>query len=124
MGFISQKLRDSARGRDCTLQLPGICNHDPETTVLAHLRSDVKGVGNKSDDWHACFCCSACHEALDQRPHMVMCWHVLRALQRTQKYWFEYGYITIATKPIPGPHTTSKSLPPRKLFSAGRDRRR
>lgn len=34
----SDKLRKSARGQDCTLQIPVVCNRDPATTVLAHRR--------------------------------------------------------------------------------------
>lgn len=37
--FRSKALRDSARGQCCTLQIPGICNSNPETTVLCHLPS-------------------------------------------------------------------------------------
>ena len=47
MRVISQKLRDSARGQDCTLRLPGICNFDSATTVLAHLPCGQKGMGMK-----------------------------------------------------------------------------
>jgi hypothetical protein len=115
VGIVSQRLRDSARGQQCSLQLPGICNHDPETTVLAHLRSDVKGMGNKGDDWYAVFACSACHAVLDERAHMVLCWHILLALQRTQKFWFEQGYLTVTAQPT-GPKKTSKSLLPKQLF--------
>ena len=83
--------------------------------MLAHLRSDVKGMGNKGDDWYAVFACSACHAVLDERAHMVLCWHILLALQRTQKFWFEQGYLTVATQPT-GPKKTSKSLLPKQLF--------
>ena len=120
MGFVSQALRDSARNRGCSLQLPGICNHDPKTTVLAHLSSPVKGMGNKSDDWHAVFACSACHEALDQKVWAVD-WYILRGLQRTQRFWFEHGLLTVGTGDKPtDPKLTSKSLPPRKLFGRKR----
>ncbi|ECK2143415.1 DUF1364 domain-containing protein, partial [Salmonella enterica subsp. enterica serovar Enteritidis] len=29
-------LRKAARGRECQVRIPGYCNHNPETTVLAH----------------------------------------------------------------------------------------
>ena len=31
------KLRKSAKGQLCLVRLPGVCNHNAETTVLAHL---------------------------------------------------------------------------------------
>lgn len=34
----SVNLRKTARGRECQLRVPGVCNFNPETTVLAHYR--------------------------------------------------------------------------------------
>ncbi|HBS0984508.1 DUF1364 family protein, partial [Klebsiella pneumoniae] len=31
-------LRKAARGRECTVRIPGYCNGNPETSVLAHYR--------------------------------------------------------------------------------------
>ncbi len=31
-------LRKAARGQMCTVRIPGYCNHDPETSVLAHSK--------------------------------------------------------------------------------------
>ncbi|MGP0834860.1 nuclease domain-containing protein [Serratia sp. CY85251] len=45
--FRSKVLRDSARGHCCTLQIPGICNGNTETTVLCHLPSPTHGMGYK-----------------------------------------------------------------------------
>ena len=96
MGMVSQRLRDSARGQQCSLQFPGVCNRDPATTVLAHLPSPVKGMGNKGDDFFAVFACSNCHERLDLHNVDQEC--VVRALQRTMKFWIENGYLMIADK--------------------------
>ncbi len=30
-------LRKAARGRECQVRIPGVCNGNPETTVLAHI---------------------------------------------------------------------------------------
>lgn len=55
-----------ARGRECLVRLPGICNHNPETTILAHYRlSGLCGVGLKPPDFLGAHCCSACHSACD-----------------------------------------------------------
>jgi len=67
----SKKLRDSARDEECTLRLPGVCNGNPQTVVLAHLRCfGGGGMGTKPDDTAAIYCCSDCHDVLDGRRHM------------------------------------------------------
>ncbi len=94
MGEVIPKLRASARGQECTLHLP-CCNYNPDTTVLAHIQSPIKGMGNKGDDWHAVFACSACHEMLDQnRTSFNWEFYVLSALRQTQRIWFEMGLMT------------------------------
>lgn len=63
-------LRKIARGRGCMVRLPGICNHNSETTVLAHVRlAGVSGMGLKADDLLGAWACSACHDAVDRRSH-------------------------------------------------------
>ena len=115
MGMISQRLRASARGQQCTLQFPTVCNHDPATTVLAHLPSMVKGMGNKGDDFHAVFACSNCHRRLDLE--RVDHEYVVRALQKTIRHWVINGDLILAGVKEEKPKAkTSKTLPPRKLF--------
>jgi hypothetical protein len=64
------KLRKEARGRDCMVRLVGICNHNPETTVLAHVRmAGISGMGLKADDLLGAWACSSCHDAIDRRQH-------------------------------------------------------
>jgi hypothetical protein len=59
-------LRKYARGQNCQVRLPDICNHNPETVVLAHFRlMNVSGAGLKSPDLIAAWCCSACHTYVD-----------------------------------------------------------
>lgn len=62
-------IRRAARGQDCTIEIPGICNSNPDTTVLCHSNqlADGKGLGLKAPDTEACFGCSACHDVLDGR---------------------------------------------------------
>lgn len=97
MRVISQKLRDSARGKDCTLRIPGVCNFNPETTVLAHLPCGQKGMGMKGPDLVAVFACSACHDLLDGRTlGEVAADDLLRALAETQMTWIAEGHIKIA----------------------------
>jgi hypothetical protein len=50
------------------VRLPGICNHNSATTVLAHIRlSGISGMGIKADDLLGAWACSACHDAVDRR---------------------------------------------------------
>ena len=94
------KLRKSAKGQDCTLNIVGVCNHNPETTVLAHLPSEYKGMGNKSPDFCGAFCCSSCHDVIDGRVHHILMvedkeWYMRRAMVRTWKIWIDEGYIEV-----------------------------
>lgn len=102
MSLISQKLRDSAKGQECTFAIPGICNRDPATTVLCHVPSEWKGVGNKSPDWSAAFGCSSCHEAIDRHrlPRVEEEFYLRRALQRTWAIWIEKGLIFLPVDPL------------------------
>ena len=63
------KIRESARGEECTIRLPGVCNFNRETTVLCHSNqlSDGKGMGLKAPDHCAAYGCSACHDVVDGR---------------------------------------------------------
>jgi len=61
-------LRKEAKGRGCTVRLPGICNFNSETVVLAHIRVvGVSGMGMKSPDLLGAWACSACHDEIDGR---------------------------------------------------------
>lgn len=61
------KLTKEARGRECTVRLP-CCNHNSETTVLAHYRlAGTCGVGMKPNDLQGAWACSACHDEIDRR---------------------------------------------------------
>lgn len=65
------KITKAARGRDCQVRLEGVCNFNPETTVLAHYRmSGLNGMGMKPPDIIGAWACSACHDAIDRRGHL------------------------------------------------------
>jgi len=96
---MTKKLRNSARGQDCHLQIYPYCNGNPETTVLCHFPVDA-GWGQKEDDHIAAFGCFDCHEIIDnKRKHDIDPLEIeqikLRALKRTYAYWIETGLITI-----------------------------
>lgn len=61
------KITKAARGRDCTVRLPG-CPNDTETTVLAHYRlAGTCGMGIKPNNLQAAHCCAWCHDRIDGR---------------------------------------------------------
>ena len=90
------KLRQSARGMPCTLQL-ACCNHNCETTVLAHIRLGFNaGFGQKPPDHHALFACSDCHDAIDGRTKDYWDYKdILRGHLRTMDIWVKQGLIKI-----------------------------
>ena len=118
MGIVSSKLRNSAKGQPCMFQIPGICNGDAATTVLCHLPSEIKGFGNKSDDFHAAFGCYSCHQAIDlhRLSKEEELYYSMRALQRTMRNWVTRGLISIPVD-TPRPKPSSKILPRRHLAS-------
>lgn len=63
----SRKVLNHARGQECQLALPGICQHDPETTVFCHLNGSAfgKGGGLKAHDIAGFFGDDACHRYYD-----------------------------------------------------------
>ena len=61
-------LRKEAKGRECTVRIPGVCNFNPETVVLAHLPiAGLSGMGMKTPDIIGAWACSDCHDCLDYR---------------------------------------------------------
>ncbi len=44
-------LRKAAKGQMCQIRIPGYCNHNPETSVLAHYRlAGTCGTATKPHD--------------------------------------------------------------------------
>lgn len=89
-----------AKGRECTVRIPMVCNRDPETTVLAHYRLiGISGMSLKSADLLAAFACYECHEAVDRRSHNhlkledVQLAH-LEGVMRTQSQLVREGVVT------------------------------
>lgn len=57
------KLTQAACGRGCQVRIPGVCNGNLETTVLAHYRmAGTCGVGIKPNDLQGAWACIACHD--------------------------------------------------------------
>ncbi len=93
----SKKILESARGEQCTVQLNGICNHDPETVVFAHLGG--AGMGLKQHDYNGCYCCASCHDEVDRRTRLLDAEYVDHqfriGMQRTLDILVEKGLVVI-----------------------------
>ena len=90
--IVSKKIRNSAKDENCTIRYPG-CSNDTSTTVLAHLNSRYKGMGNKSPDILAVYACDFCHKKLDAS--RVPASEQLKALQETLIKLYEKGLIKV-----------------------------
>lgn len=92
--LVSRKIRASARGMPCTLRLE-CCNHNPETTVFAHLRFFAKaGMAQKPMDLQGIYACSECHRELDEGE--AWGWDdVLRAYMETIALMWERGILEV-----------------------------
>lgn len=67
----NRALLDMARGRQCLLRVPGVCQGGTETTVSAHSNWACHGKAGarKADDQYSVWACAACHIGwLDQGP--------------------------------------------------------
>jgi len=92
------KITRSAKGEECQIRIPEICNFNPETTVLCHLNGG--GGGMKNPDWMASYGCSDCHDVVDGRrilttnTDLILC-YFYEGVMRTQKILIEKGLIVI-----------------------------
>ena len=90
------KLTKSARGEECQVRIQGVCNRNPETTVLAHLNGG--GAGMKNQDFLGAYACSDCHDAVDHRSNkkfsneFILIAHY-EGMVRTQKIMHSKGLL-------------------------------
>lgn len=85
-------LRKLAKGQQCQVRIEGVCNFNPETTVLAHLRmAGITGAGMKANDLLGAWCCSACHSATESNPDLRR--EFLEGMARTQNELVKMGVV-------------------------------
>ena len=95
------KYTDRARGQNCQIRVPEVCNFDAETTVACHLRlAGITGYGLKADDLLVAWGCSACHDYCDSRTHKNVDPDfrrllLLEGIARTQAIAAQKGWIKI-----------------------------
>lgn len=98
----SQEIRGAARNHPCTMNIAGVCNYDPATTVAGHLPDESHGISRKSDDISLCFICCACHDVIDgrapwppdEKQHRE--WYFRRAMVRTWRSLIGLGIVRIS----------------------------
>ena len=66
---IMSRITMSARGEECTMNLPGVCNYNPDTVVFAHSNRSIdgKGMGLKAKDQNGAYLCFSCHSCYDRQ---------------------------------------------------------
>lgn len=96
-------LEKLARGQACHVRLPEVCNGNPETTVLCHIRrGNLGGMGIKPDSIFAVPMCSSCHDVFDGRvpsgySRAELDAEVLRALGQWLSWLWKNEYIIAVT---------------------------
>lgn len=92
----SRKIRDSAKGEDCSLRLVNCSSN--ETVVLAHIGRN-RGMGIKCGDHFAVYACSNCHDVIDGRVNdsqgLDLEYEKLRALEETQLKLINKGLVIL-----------------------------
>lgn len=64
---VQTSIRESARGEDCLVRIPGVCRGHPDYTIWSHapLGSAGKGKSIKALDLCGAYCCTACDAVID-----------------------------------------------------------
>ena len=84
----------AARGRECQVRIPGYCNGNPETSVLAHYRlAGTCGTGCKPDDTQGAIACSACHDSLmaERKPPITPATNCALCMRKAYSELWLYG---------------------------------
>lgn len=95
--LVLTALTRTAEGRDCMLQVPGVCNGRTDTTVWAHSNQDRHGKGKnlKSHDCFGAWACFACHLYVDDAKHPDRFEIMERGRDRTLYALFRDGIIKV-----------------------------
>ena len=95
---MSDKYTKSARGQECQIRIPSICNRNSETVVFAHIGGG--GMGMKRNSLAGSYACSSCHDAVDGRtPTEFKIWSLqrmhLEGMLRTQEIMIKDGVLVL-----------------------------
>ncbi len=89
--YRDKELLELHRGRECYLQVPGVCRRNFETVVPCHspFGEDRHG-SQKADDWCAVPGCMDCHDFLDNRTYVnVPRYEKLAVFNAALKKWIK-----------------------------------
>lgn len=97
----SKKIRNSAKGEDCTLQIGGVCRGDNETVVLCHFPLHDGGSARLNGEISAGYGCFSCHSVIDRREYTSLSeadreFYMRRSMVRTLDRLVEKGLVVIA----------------------------
>lgn len=112
-------LRKLARNQPCLIRVPTVCNGNPDTVVLCHIRMiELSGTGIKAEDVFATFGCSACHAVCDGQQRSEYSYSerrlmLLEGMARTQMWFLENGFLTYQPEKPSRPQKLSKLVPRR-----------
>ena len=93
------KITKSAKGEECQVRFPGVCNFNDETTIFAHLGG--AGMALKQPDLFGAYCCSDCHDLADGKIHdhnyvkIELEAYFYEGIFRTQQILLDKGLIKI-----------------------------
>ncbi len=94
-------IMDAAKGEQCTLNMVGVCIHDPETSVMAHLPDGTGGSNRLTGPLSIAIACYACHGELDspsnhrQVTELDREFYMRRGLMRTLDRLIDKGLIQV-----------------------------
>jgi len=119
-------LRKLARNQPCLIRVPIVCNGNPDTVVLCHIRMiELSGTGIKAPDVFATFGCSACHAVCDGQQKSEYSYSerrlmLLEGMVRTQLWLLDQGILSFEPEKPCRPKKLSKlvarRLPGSKSF--------
>lgn len=97
--MAKSKFRESAKGQDCRIRVPFVCNGDPATVVLCHKSGG--GMALKENDIFGAFGCAACHAWIDGgwandpncESRFEMKAYFYDGMVETQRYWQSIGLL-------------------------------
>lgn len=91
---MPDKLTKLARGKECFVRLPGICNFDSATTVLAHFRMiGISGMSMKPNSLLGAWACSECHRAVDSNKDADVQLAFAKGVLRTINWLIQDGVV-------------------------------
>jgi len=91
------KIRKSAQGEQCTLNIAGVCRYESETVILAHIGFGDGGTAKRRQpgEVNAVYACAYCHDAIGEGkdvPGQGGKWfYIARGLVRTFQRRIEKG---------------------------------